>query len=141
MTRVDFHFNAADKLHYGCRLIRKVYRAGSKVLVWCEDAVALAQFDELLWTFSDSDFIPHVMASDPLASETPVLLAAEPTESPHHEVLVNLGLLTPPNFSRFDRLIEVVASADSDREQARERWRFYKDRGYPLHAHDLARAA
>jgi DNA polymerase-3 subunit chi len=141
MTRVDFHFNAPDRLQYGCRLVRKIHRSGARLLVWCEDAVALAQFDELLWTFSDADFIPHVVASDALATDTPVLLAAEPIDTPHHEVLVNLSQQTPPMFSRFDRLIEVVSSHDTDRTLARERWRFYKERGYPLNAHDLARAA
>ncbi len=139
MTRVDFHFNAADKLRYGCRLVRKIYHARHKVLVWCDDAVRLDEFDRMLWTFSQQDFIPHVGAGDPLAAETPVLLAAEPIETPFHEVLVNLGCATPPMFSRFDRLIEVVASGQADREAARERWRFYRDRGYPLGRHDLAR--
>ena len=141
MTRVDFHFNAPDRLQYGCRLVREIHRSGARILVWCEDAVELQRFDQLLWTFSDADFIPHVVASDPLAAETPVLLAAEAVELPHHEVLVNLGRQTPPMFSRFDRLIEVVSGDDGDRSLARERWRFYKDRGYPLNAHDLARAA
>lgn len=141
MTRVDFHFNAPDRLQYGCRLVRKVHRSGARILVWCEDPAALAQFDQLLWTFSEADFIPHVVASDPLAAETPVLLTAEAIETPHHEVLVNLGRQTPPMFSRFDRLIEVVSGDDQDRALARDRWRFYKDRGYPLNAHDLARAA
>jgi len=141
MTRVDFHFNAPDRLQYGCRLVRKVHRSGARILVWCEDPVALSQFDQLLWTFSETDFIPHVVASDPLASETPVLLTAEAIDTLHHEVLVNLGRQTPPMFSRFDRLIEVVSGDDEDRTLARDRWRFYKDRGYPLNAHDLARAA
>ncbi len=141
MTRVDFHFNALDRLQYGCRLVRKVHRSGARILVWCEDPVALAQFDQLLWTFSDADFIPHVVASNLLAPETPVLLTAEAIETSHHEVLVNLGRQTPPMFSRFDRLIEVVSGDDEDRSLARDRWRFYKDRGYPLNAHDLARAA
>lgn len=138
MTRVDFHFNAPDKLKYGCRLVRKIYRSRHRVLVWCDDAVRLAEFDRLLWTFSQHDFVPHVGAGDPLADETPVLLAAEPAETPFHEVLVNLGGGTPPMFSRFDRLIEVVAADDADREAARERWRFYRDRGYPLDRHDLS---
>lgn len=141
MTRVDFHFNAPDRLQYGCRLVRKVHRSGARILVWCEDPVALSQFDQLLWTFSETDFIPHVVASDPLAAETPVLLTAEAIDTLHHEVLVNLGRQTPPMFSRFDRLIEVVSGDDEDRTLARDRWRFYKDRGYPLNAHDLARAA
>ena len=33
MTRVDFHFNVADKLGYGCRLVRKVRQAGHRAVV------------------------------------------------------------------------------------------------------------
>lgn len=138
MTRVDFHFNAPGKLEYGCRLVRKIYRARHKVLVWCDDAARLAEFDRLLWTFSQHDFVPHVAASDALAAETPVLLAAEPVDTAFHEVLVNLGDAAPPMFSRFDRLIEVVTGEQADRDAARERWRFYRDRGYPMHRHDLS---
>jgi DNA polymerase-3 subunit chi len=138
MTRVDFHFNAPDKLLYGCRLVRKAHRSGSRVLVWCEDAVRLKRFDELLWTFSDQDFIPHVSAGDPLAAQTPVLLTAEPVDCAHHEILINLGDQTPPMFSRFDRLIEVVSNEDSDRALARQRFRFYKDRGYPMNTHEVS---
>lgn len=137
MTRVDFHFNAPDKLHYACRLIRKIHRGKGRAVVWCEDTEALARFDELLWTFSDQDFIPHVAAGDELAGETPFLLASEPFESPHHEVLVNLGQQTPAYFSRFERLIEIVSADETDRQLARDRWRFYKDRGYPLNTYDI----
>ncbi|MGE3864888.1 MAG: DNA polymerase III subunit chi [Burkholderiaceae bacterium] len=141
MTQVDFHFNAPDKLHYGCRLVRKIYRAGRKVLVWSDDAARLSAFDQMLWTFAQQEFIPHVNAADPLAAETPVLLASSPVDTPHHEVIVNLGRQPPPMFSRFDRLIEVVAADADDRGAARERWRFYRDRGYPMERHDLAAAA
>ena len=35
-------------------------------------------------------------------------------------------------------MIEVVAADDADLEAGRGRWKFYKDRGYPLKRHDLA---
>lgn len=140
MTRIDFHINLPDKLDYGCRLVRKAYLAGRQVLVWCDDPVRLAEFDRLLWTFSAGDFVPHVVASDPLAAETPVVLAADAPEVAHHDVIVNLGDRTPPNFSRFDRLIELVSGEDDDRALARERFRFYRDRGYPMETHDRAPA-
>ena len=37
-----------------------------------------------------------------------------------------------------ERLIEVIGTTAQDREAGRERWRFYRDRGYPLHTHDLS---
>ena len=137
MTRIDFHFNAPDKLQYACRLVRKIHRAGQRVVVYAEP-VALARFDAELWSFSQLDFIPHVAAGDPLAPCTPVLLCSEPVETPHCEVLVNLAAETPSFFSRFERMVEVVTGDEDDRTRARERWRFYKDRGYPLQTHDLA---
>jgi DNA polymerase-3 subunit chi len=138
MTRVDFHFNAPDKLHYGCRLLRKIHRSKGRAVIWCEDAAELARFDELLWTFSDQDFIPHVAVDDPLAAETPFVLVAEDRiECPHHDVLVNLARQRPPPFSRFERLVEIVSADPDDRRLARERWRFYKDRGYPLNTYDV----
>lgn len=138
MTRIDFHSKVPEKLLYGCRLVRKIHQAGHRVLVWCDDPVRLAEFDRLLWSFSDSDFIPHVAAGDPLAPHTPVLLSSEAPDTPHHEVIVNLGDRTPPTFSRFDRLIEIVSIDDADLQRGRERYRFYRDRGYPMQNHDVS---
>jgi len=137
MTRVDFHFNAPDKLGYSCRLLRKIHRAGQRAVVYAPP-VALAELDSSLWTFSALDFIPHVTAGDALAAATPILLCSEPVETPHVDILVNLASQTPSFFSRFERVIEVVSTEDQDRLSARERWRFYKERGYPLASFDLA---
>ena len=138
MTRIDFHSKVPDKLQYGCRLVRKIHQAGHRILVWCDDPVRLAEFDRLLWSFSDRDFIPHVAAGDLLAAQTPVLLSAEAPDTPHHDVMINLGDRTPPTFSRFDRLIEIVSADEQDLQRGRDRFRFYRDRGYPMQNHDLS---
>ena len=138
MTRVDFHFNAANKLHYACRLVRKIHRTGSRVVVFSSNPSQLAEFDRMLWAFSPLDFIPHVSVIDRLAPETPVLLASGEAPSPHHEVMVNLGPDTPAHFSRFDRLVEIVSTDEADRAAGRERWKFYRQRGYPMDRHDCA---
>ncbi len=138
MTRVDFHFNAADKLHYACRLVRKIHRSGGRIVVFSSNPSQLAEFDRMLWAFSPLDFIPHVSVIDRLAPETPVLLASGEAASPHHEVMVNLGPDTPAQFSRFDRLFEIVSTDEEDRAAGRERWKFYRERGYPMHRHDCA---
>lgn len=138
MTRIDFHVNTPDKLAYGCRLVRKAWRSGQHVVVCCDDAARLAAFDRALWTFEPEDFVPHVMAGDALAAETPVVLAATADTLPWHDVLVNLGDGPPAGFARFERLIELVGADDTDRGRGRDRYRFYRDRGYPLGMHDVA---
>jgi DNA polymerase-3 subunit chi len=56
----------------------------------------------------------------------------------HEQVLVNLCPECPPVFSRFERLIEIVSLDEAERDLARARFRFYRDRGYDIHTHDLA---
>jgi DNA polymerase-3 subunit chi len=49
------------------------------------------------------------------------------------------GPALPPYFSRYARLIELVSTAEADRHAARERWRFYRERGYEIHTHEVGR--
>ena len=138
MTRVDFHFNTPDKLGYACRLLRKVTRAGHRAVVFSDDKETLQAFDQLLWTFSTTDFVPHVMDSSDLAAQTPVVLSSQPSNTGHDDIIVNIGHTTPPDFGRFQRLLELVGQDEQDRIAARDRWRFYRDRGYPIERHDQA---
>lgn len=133
MTRIDFHSNIPDKLAYACRLVRKARAANCKIVMLAEDRDQLAALDEALWTFSDLDFLPHVTAGSPLAAKTPVIMSdSDAAELPHHEILINLSAGTPAHFARFERMFEIISSDEADRLAGRERYRFYKERGYPL---------
>jgi DNA polymerase III subunit chi len=135
VTRVDFHTNVADKLGYACRLARKAYMAGQPVVVLAEPAV-LKAFDERLWTFAPLEFVPHCMADSALAAQTPVVLTSTlEGKLPHHQVLMNLGEAMPASFASFERLLEIVGNDAQELQAGRERYRFYRDRGYPLANH------
>ena len=152
MTRIDFHFNVPDKDMYLCRLIRKIYRAKQKAVIYHPEPAILERLDDALWSFSDTDFIPHVILSDeqlqslselnqsqePLEPMEPVVLVSSDLRAPHCEVLVNISNQSPSFFSRFDRLIELVHTDEKDREQARLRWRWYKERGYEINTFNVA---
>ena len=140
MTQIDFHVNAPSKLMYACRLARKAYGSGARLVVYAADETVLAAFDRLLWTFSPLDFIPHCRVTDGLANVTPVHLVgpADAERCIHHDLIVNLDADEPAFFSRFERMIEIVAADADDLDAGRLRWKYYKDRGYPLSRHDLA---
>ncbi|PLZ00514.1 DNA polymerase III subunit chi [Burkholderia sp. WAC0059] len=131
MTRIDFHTNVGNALLYACRLARKAYQAGQPIVVLAEPA-KLRTFDEALWTFSPLDFVPHCPVESALAPGTPVVLTADLERAPHHQVLLNLGADVPQQFARFERLLEVVGNAPEELAAGRERYRFYRDRGYAL---------
>jgi len=137
MTCIDFYFNAADKLQLACRLAGKAMAQGKRLLIYAPQADTAQRIDRMLWVWQATGFIPHCGAQDPLAGETPVLIASEPDADAACEVLLNLGAETPPAFERFERLLELVAQDDADRRAARARYKFYRERGYRIADHDL----
>lgn len=132
MTRIDFHSGVSDRISYTCRLIRKAYSAGSRIVVVARDET-LPMLDDTLWTFSEHDFLPHVRLDDPLANKTPIVLTVDTSDPlPYYEVLINLSGDIPQQFASFERMIEVIALDEADRHAGRERYRTYQQRGYPL---------
>jgi DNA polymerase III subunit chi len=134
MTRIDFHSNVGDSIAYACRLVRKAYLSGQPLIVLAEPE-RLKRFDEQLWTFTPLEFVPHCMADSALAEQTPVLLTASLESmlpSQKHQILLNLGATVPSQFARFERLLEVVGNEEHELVAGRDRYRFYRDRGYVL---------
>ena len=140
MTRIDFYFEAKDKLQVACRLSAKAAQQRLRVLIYTADESQAHRIDKMLWTWQATGFLPHCMTRNALAAETPVLITHDPEDTPHDEVLLNLHFEWPPAFSRFRRLLEIVGRDDQDREAARARFRFYRDRGYEIANHDLSQA-
>jgi len=133
MTRIDFHTNIPDKLSYACRLARKAYAARGKVVLLADSPTQAAELNDALWTLSGTDFIPHVMAGDPLAPETPVIVTVdEGAELPHRDMLVNLTRRTPAGFDQFARVFEIISTDEEDAAAGRARYVAYKRQQYPL---------
>lgn len=133
MTRIDFHTNIPDKLAYACRLARKAYGARAKIVVLAESRAQADALNAAMWTVSDTDFIPHVLADDPLAPQTPIVITDnEDSELPHHDMLVNLTRRRPRNFSQFARVFEIISLDAEDAAEGRKRYTAYKKESYPL---------
>lgn len=146
MTRVDFYIGtsadpgggAAARLNIACRLAEKAYRMGHQVHVHAASPEQAAQLDDLLWTFKQGSFVPHGRAGRPEAARAAVLIDHQDQPPSAHEVLINLADTVPGYFSRFERVAEIVSGDEDGRAQARERYRFYRDRGYELETHEIS---
>lgn len=133
MTRIDFHTNIPDKLTYACRLARKAYGARAKIVVLADSPEQADALNAAMWTVSDTDFIPHVMAGDSLAPQTPIVITDnEDSELPHHDMLVNLTRRRPRNFTQFARVFEIISIDEEDAAEGRKRYIAYKKESYPL---------
>lgn len=143
MTRVDFYVLPAGSGNEAvertaCRIAEKAFRAGHGVYLHVPDTEAEARIDELLWTFRAGSFVPHARWPEGAgAPERPPVLVGAAEPPPEPEVLINLAPEVPAFFSRFLRVAELVGGDEASRARARARWRWYRDRGYPLHKHEL----
>lgn len=134
MTQIYFYSGSVNKLQTACRLCAKALQQNMKILIYTPDATLLKQLDELLWTFSPTSFIPHchIHEDSALVSATPAILSDRIPPDMPFDVLLNLHREQPPSFDQFNRLIEIADNSPEDKQVARERYRFYKDAGYPL---------
>jgi DNA polymerase-3 subunit chi len=141
VTRIDFYTHAESKLRTACQLCAKAAAQGTRLFVYAPDVETARELDRLLWTTPATGFVPHCRPEDPLAAVTPVIVSEQPEPLPHDEVLLNMHPEVPIFFSRFRRLVEIVSTDEADRQQARTRFRFYRDRGYELNDHNVSKAA
>ena len=139
MTQVDFYILEGNgprgRALFVCRLADKVAGMGHKVFVQAESEAVARELDELMWTYSDRSFLPHCLAGADPEAAVHIGHGAEPGEGFH--LLINLSAEVPGFFSRFERVAEVVDGDAGHKAKGRERFRFYKDRGYPLETHKL----
>jgi len=143
MTRVDFYVldSAAPQARqrFACRLASKAYGLGHRVYVHADSGGEAQLLDELLWTFSDRSFVPHALWTSTAPHELPPVLIGHGAEAPAGtELLINMGAEVPLFFSQFNRVAELVCQEQASLRCARERFRFYRDRGYHLESHDIA---
>jgi DNA polymerase-3 subunit chi len=136
VTKVDFYTGSEDKLRTACQLSQKAMQNGLRVLLHVPDEATADKLDKLLWIFPATAFMPHCRSHEAEAATTPIVIGHDET-FPHSELLIILHNTSLPFFSRFERVIEIVGTDDEDAKLGRERYMFYKDRGYELRHFDL----
>lgn len=140
MTRINFYHDAQDRHLTACKVVAKAVQQKLRVLIYARDAGVIRHVDQLLWSWQADGFLPHCPAGHPLAAQTPILLSQDCAAPGDVEVLVNLDPEYPSGFARFQRLVEIIGVDENERSSGRQRYRFYRERGYPIQAHRLGSA-
>lgn len=143
MTEVDFYLTQSSQITQAlvtaCRLTEKATEEGHHVFIHADDESQAQQLDKLLWTFNQTSFVPHALidsaSNDNLSGS--VLIGHDHDPEFKHDVMINLAAVIPDFFSRFKRVVEIVSGDEKQRQQARQRFKFYRDRGYALNTHEL----
>ncbi|MDE0054372.1 MAG: DNA polymerase III subunit chi [Gammaproteobacteria bacterium] len=135
MTRIDFYIlpdvDSDSKFRFACRLAHRAIADGGRAHVRTASAEATAALDALMWAYPEGRFLPHTTAG----GDAPVYIGHEEPPPGPDELLINLGEDVPAYFDRFQRVCEVVPAPE--RAAGRARYSQYRQRGYPLHHHEM----
>ncbi len=141
MPHVTFYHGVHDKLLTSCRVIQDLFHAGRRVLVYAPDPRLAEHMDQRLWTFASLSFVPHCRDGAPRMNDSPVLIAPHTHIAGFDDALLNLSYELPPDFQRFQEIIEVVAQQEDDAVPARMRFKQYKEQGCPIAAQNYTPTA
>ena len=144
MTRIDFYIieegSEQSTDNFICRLTEKAWSQNNSVYLNTIDEQHAIKYDELLWTFSDDSFVPHHLVSSKSSNKSILIGHPNTTDIPtsHHDVLINLNHESPSFFSQFERVAEIITTDELSISKGRERYQFYRDRGYALETHKMS---
>jgi DNA polymerase III subunit chi len=122
---------------FACRLCQRALAEGLQLFVCCESIESMERFDQLLWTFQASSFIPHAI-DDPQA---PICLGLTIPDLFLQSTVQPLACLNlshrAVDTEPFDRVFEIVAANDVAKATGRERFKAYKQQGITPTTHQI----
>ncbi|PKM21658.1 MAG: DNA polymerase III subunit chi [Gammaproteobacteria bacterium HGW-Gammaproteobacteria-14] len=141
MTEVWFYISEDSRPDARARLLQRLIEralpANRQLYLQSSDSDQARKVDDWLW--QESGFIPHGLAGEEYSQLQPVVIGSGDSAGEHSDILVNLDQRIPPHIDQFKRIIELVAGPEDQRQSARDRWKSYRDRGYPVTKHELPR--
>lgn len=150
MTSIDFYFNVASRPQVVRNLVKSALLKRRQVTIFTDDEIIASELNHDLWQNEAISFLPNVLINHAHAARTPVIIYCKNNQAEMHalvsensilqdDMLINLTAHEPIFFSRFKQLIELVTDNEQDKTIARQRYKFYRDRGYTIKNIDQAK--
>lgn len=132
------------RLPFVCKLVEKIYHLDKQIYIHCTSQGQADHISKSLWSARKESFLAHDIISKQDSStspETPSPIEIGYNDSPKYpDVMINLADDIPSFVGRFNRVVELVSGDEQIKAKARERYAYYRERGYPLKTHDLSAA-
>ncbi len=119
-----------------CQTLAQLYHARNSIFVLIEDAALARSVDTLLWTYSDTDFVPHALATPNYLgpNEAPVLIGntaqlEDCLQAGGRDILCHLNDGVPQQVAQFKTVVEWVSVDAEGKQSARARYQQYKAAG------------
>ncbi len=143
MAQVDFYIlpENGNQKHFACALIQKAWKQGNNIFVNTRSESEAAAIDDLLWTFKDISFLPHCLAANNDTENSPIVIGDNNQTNDqipdHTTIMLNLTDQMPRDINKLERILEIVAGNEDERQQARKRYAEYRNQGHELSNHKI----
>jgi len=136
MTEVAFYTNVLDETRLIGKLLCKANNVGRKLHISVRNEQHGEKVMKDLYGAEPTSFF-GISSSSHNAHELTSAVISHTSDYGHNDVIINLTSEIPDNFSAFKRVIEIVGRDEENISAARDRYRWYKDRGYAIATHKL----
>jgi len=129
MTYIDFYFNVENKFNKIHEIIEREIFRKRKIFIHVDNLGSAKTLSDFLYTTSRTSFLPnsigHYEEMAPIHIDWDHKFVSD-------DFMINLKSDISSSFSRYLRLIEIVSQNEEDKKTARDRLKFYRDRGYEI---------
>lgn len=132
MTKIRFYTDVTDRAALIQHLVSQALSRQRHVTVYLQGREQAVQLSDRLWQQGADSFFPNALADAEHVALAPVQLVWQPEQVNQDDLLFNCQATLPKFFSRFRHVFELVGTDESDKAAARQRWAFYRDRGYEI---------
>ncbi len=136
MTYIDFYFNVENKLNKIHEILEREIFRKRKIFISVNDLNGAEALSDFLYTASATSFLPHIIGHQ--EERAPIHIGWD-YKSVSDDFMINLKSDITSSFSRYLRLIEIVSQNEEDKKTARDRLKFYRDRGYEIQLIDATK--
>ncbi len=114
-----------------CQLAGEFYQQGHRVYIFTNSDAESNAIDEYLWQLDASSFVPHNLRGEGPRNGAPVEIGCQPPAN-RYQILINLNTAMPAFAVNFTQIIDFVPDENNLKQQARERYKHYRQTGLQL---------
>jgi len=136
MTEVAFYTNVLNETRLISKLLYKAHDVGRKLYINVRNERQSEKVTKDLYGGEPTSFF-GISSSPQDAHDLTSAIIGYKSDYGHNDIIINLTSEIPDNFSAFKRVIEIVSQDEENINAARNKYRWYKDRGYSIATHKL----
>lgn len=117
-----------------CDLTDKIYSENHRMVFYIKDSVLARDFDQKLWIWKQSSFIPHILTDKLITEqEEPVVITSQIETAAGYNILLMFDPAPLEVLTEFDQVIDFAEKYDlSALQMSRDRYRIYQEKKIPV---------